>query len=74
MCSHGADTPRRRYTVRCAMTICPIAIVVGCRKCPMFSVCPVKSVIGDYKPPAEERDARPSDNEKTVEIERDRPE
>jgi len=55
------------------MTICPIAIVAGCRKCPMFSVCPVKSVIGDYKPPAEERDARPSDNEKTVEIDRDRP-
>lgn len=34
------------------MVICPIAIAVGCRKCPAFSVCPVKSVIGDYKPKA----------------------
>lgn len=29
------------------LTICPIAIAVGCRKCPIFKVCPVKSVIGD---------------------------
>ena len=32
------------------MTLCPIAIAVGCKKCALFSVCPVKSVIGDYKP------------------------
>ncbi len=32
------------------MTLCPIAIVVGCKKCPAFTVCPLKSVIGDYKP------------------------
>ncbi len=37
------------------MTLCPIAIAVGCKKCPVFSVCPVKSVIGDYKP--EEKDS-----------------
>ena len=35
-----------------AMVICPIAIAVGCRKCPIFKVCPVKSVIGDYREPA----------------------
>ena len=29
------------------MTICPIAVVAGCKKCPVFSVCPLKSVIGD---------------------------
>jgi hypothetical protein len=29
------------------MTLCPIALAVGCAKCPAFSVCPVKSVIGD---------------------------
>lgn len=29
------------------MTLCPIAIVAGCRKCPAFSICPLKSVIGD---------------------------
>jgi len=31
------------------MTLCPIAIAVGCKKCPIFAVCPVKGVIGDYK-------------------------
>jgi hypothetical protein len=35
------------------MTLCPIAIVAGCRKCPAFTVCPLKSVIGDYKKPDE---------------------
>jgi len=33
------------------MTLCPIALVVGCKKCPAFSVCPLKGVIGDYKKP-----------------------
>lgn len=32
------------------MVICPIAVAVGCKKCPIFGVCPVKGVIGDYKP------------------------
>jgi hypothetical protein len=32
------------------MTVCPIAIAVGCKKCPAFSVCPLKGVIGDAKP------------------------
>jgi hypothetical protein len=31
------------------MTVCPIAIAVGCKKCPVFAVCPLKSVIGDYR-------------------------
>ena len=31
------------------MTLCPIAIAVGCRKCPAFGVCPLKSVIGDQR-------------------------
>ena len=31
------------------MTLCPIAVVAGCRKCPAFSMCPLKSVIGDQK-------------------------
>ena len=34
------------------MVLCPVAIAVGCKKCPAFSVCPLKSVIGDQpKPP-----------------------
>ena len=32
------------------MTLCPIALAVGCKKCPIFAVCPVKTIIGDYKP------------------------
>jgi hypothetical protein len=32
------------------MTLCPIALVAGCKKCPAFSVCPLKGVIGNYKP------------------------
>jgi len=31
------------------VTLCPIAIAVGCKKCPAFAICPVKGVIGDYK-------------------------
>jgi hypothetical protein len=41
------------------MVICPIALAVGCKRCPAFAVCPVKSVIGDYKPGA--RDDPPAD-------------
>jgi len=38
------------------MTLCPIAIAVGCKKCPIFPVCPVKSIIGDYKPGVSENE------------------
>ena len=31
------------------MTICPIAIAIGCKKCPLLKICPVKEVIGNYK-------------------------
>ena len=30
------------------MTLCPIALAAGCKKCPAFSFCPLKTVIGDY--------------------------
>jgi hypothetical protein len=33
-----------------AMVVCPIAIAVGCRKCPAVSICPLKSVIGNHRP------------------------
>jgi hypothetical protein len=39
------------------MTVCPIAIAVGCKKCPVFSVCPVKGIIGDYKKEDESKSA-----------------
>jgi hypothetical protein len=33
------------------MTICPVALAVGCAKCPVVKICPGKSVIGNYKAP-----------------------
>ena len=30
------------------MTVCPVALAVGCKKCPVFAVCPVKGILGDY--------------------------
>jgi len=32
------------------MTLCPVAIAIGCKKCPVFAICPVKTIIGDYRP------------------------
>ena len=31
------------------MTICPIALAVGCEKCPAFSFCPLTTVLGDQQ-------------------------
>lgn len=31
------------------MTLCPIALVAGCVKCPMVKFCPLKETLGDYK-------------------------
>ena len=42
------------------MTLCPIAVVAGCQKCPAFKVCPLKTVLGDQpnKPAADNRAAQ----------------
>ena len=29
------------------MVLCPVAVAVGCQKCPVFKVCPAKSILGD---------------------------
>jgi hypothetical protein len=42
------------------MTLCPIALAASCKQCAVVSVCPLKTVIGDY-PKAE------SDNDKNSE-------
>ena len=51
------------------MTLCPIALVAGCRKCPAVSACPLKGVIGDYKAPEEPQKepaaGQPGDKPKT---------
>jgi hypothetical protein len=52
--AYCADNYRRH-----PMTLCPIAIAVGCAKCPAFSVCPLKTVIGD-QPKAEDKPAAPA--------------
>ena len=31
------------------MTLCPVALAKGCKKCALFSMCPLKGVIGDYR-------------------------
>jgi hypothetical protein len=36
------------------MTLCPIAMAVGCAKCPAFSVCPLKTTLGDQPKPGSE--------------------
>ena len=48
------------------MTLCPIALAVTCRKCPAFSICPLKTVIGDEKaaPPPAKGASRPGGGKK----------
>jgi hypothetical protein len=45
------------------MTLCPIALAAGCKKCPMFSICPLKSIIGDYKIEQTESQPKAEENE-----------
>jgi len=51
------------------MTLCPIAIAVGCKKCAAVSICPLKGVIGDYKKP---EDAPPKPSDKAADAPRDK--
>ena len=30
------------------MKICPVALAVGCPKCPVFKICPAKASLGGY--------------------------
>ena len=50
------------------MTLCPVAIAVGCTKCPAVGFCFLKEVIGDFKPEEnapETQQAGQSDGDKT---------
>ena len=43
------------------MTLCPIAMAVGCAKCPLVNVCPGKTIVGNYKaeaPPADKTEGK----------------
>ena len=46
------------------MTLCPIALVAGCAKCPAFSVCPLKTVLGDQPKKSEPPPSAPADKRK----------
>ncbi|MEI8325006.1 MAG: hypothetical protein WCH44_06495 [Betaproteobacteria bacterium] len=37
------------------MTLCPIALAVGCQKCPAFKICPLKGALGDAPKAAQEK-------------------
>jgi hypothetical protein len=50
----------RRHPEEYAMTVCPIAIVATCKKCPAFSVCPLKTVLGDEPKAGEAKSAPPA--------------
>lgn len=41
------------------MTLCPIAAVFSCKKCPAYKICLAKGILGDHKK------SRPSFQEKT---------
>ena len=48
------------------MKLCPVAIAVGCAKCPIYKPCPLKGIIGDYvKPDAATRTAAAKDGAKS---------
>ncbi len=45
------------HTLENTMTLCPIAIVSSCEKCPAFKICPLKGVIGSPPPSKAEKPA-----------------
>ncbi len=54
---------------RSEMTLCPIALVASCTKCPAFSACPLKSVLGDgdYEKPGDVQTKQELENEQSNE-------
>jgi hypothetical protein len=65
------DTDAQRHTgsvapinKESAMTLCPIALVAGCKKCPAFTVCPLKGVLGDQKPAESGKASAPADGDR----------
>jgi hypothetical protein len=56
----------RGYLRRIVMTLCPVALAVGCKKCPVFNICPVKGIIGDYKKEDETQAKQAADRKKKL--------
>jgi hypothetical protein len=42
------------------ITLCPIALAAGCKKSPIVSVCPLRSVIGNYRKDEKAADEEPA--------------
>ena len=54
------------------MTLCPIAVVAGCQKCPAFKICPLKGVLGDAPPASPPEDkSKKSASAKSAKAKRD---
>jgi hypothetical protein len=47
------------------MTLCPIAAVSGCKSCPIFKVCPAKSIIGDHDKSKDQKGSSESDKKES---------
>jgi hypothetical protein len=50
------------------MTLCPIALVASCSKCPVVGFCPLKTVIGNFvqdSKPAEDDANAPKNDSKS---------
>lgn len=45
------------------MVLCPVAIAVGCKKCPVFNLCPAKAMVGDYRKERQPGEASYGDKE-----------
>lgn len=46
------------------MTLCPIAIVASCAKCPAVGVCPLKTVLGDAPKASSAAAPKPPENKR----------
>jgi len=46
------------------MTLCPYALMIGCEKCPILKVCPLKSVVGNQPKQVNEVGKVPMSEEK----------
>lgn len=59
------------------MTLCPIALAVGCKRCFAVGFCPLKRVIGDFgsgnQMPAEEAAPKAPQGEAPIAAEGDEP-
>jgi hypothetical protein len=45
------------------MTLCPVALVVHCKGCPIVTVCPAKTVLGDFEEQESSAPGAPADEE-----------